>query len=263
MEKIKAIFCDFDWTLFDHKTRSFNQKGVEGLNLAHEKGVKLIIDSARTYHSLKGLNTFNLIPFDGFVVSNGGACMIDGKTLYADFIPDEVAKEMTAWLDEHGFGYNLICQYETFIKVRDRKLVKDFYKVFYEPYPSDISRYDGQRVLTIQVFCYPEHDRELRALCDKYHLLFNRFADTNTEICGREFLKSKGVKTIYDYLGLNRDEAMAFGDDLNDISMFDMVKYGVCMGNGKDEAKKHAFYVTDPIDEDGLYKALKHFGVID
>ena len=72
MEKIKAIFLDFDWTLFDHKTRSFNEKGVEGLNKAHEKGLKLIINSARTYYALEGLNTFKLIPFDGYVVSNGG-----------------------------------------------------------------------------------------------------------------------------------------------------------------------------------------------
>ena len=55
---------------------------------------------------------------------------------------------------------------------------------------------------------------------------------------------------------------MAFGDDLNDISMFHIVKYGVCMGNGKDEAKKEAFYVTDNIENDGLYKALKYFDVI-
>ena len=86
MDKIKIIFSDFDWTLFDHKTRTFNAKGVEGLRLAHEKGVKLIINSARTYYALKKLDTFNLIPFDGYVLVNGGFAMIDGATLYAMLI---------------------------------------------------------------------------------------------------------------------------------------------------------------------------------
>ena len=45
--------------------------------------------------------------------------------------------------------------------------------------------------------------------------------------------------------------------------MFQMVKYGICLGNGKDEAKKYAYYVTDNIENDGLFNALKHFNIID
>ena len=99
MKKIKAIFLDFDWTLFDHKTRSFNEKGVEALNKVHEKGVKLIINSARTYYALEGLNTFKLIPFDGYVVSNGGACILNGKTIYADFIKTDIKNDLLSLLD--------------------------------------------------------------------------------------------------------------------------------------------------------------------
>ena len=86
MDTIKIIFSDFDWTLFDHKTRTFNAKGIEGLKKAHDNGVKLIINSARTYYALEKLNTFNLIPFDGCVLVNGGFTMIDGTTLYGDYM---------------------------------------------------------------------------------------------------------------------------------------------------------------------------------
>ena len=55
---------------------------------------------------------------------------------------------------------------------------------------------------------------------------------------------------------------MAFGDDTNDIPMFNIVKYGICMGNGNQEAKKHAFYITSNIEEDGIKNALEHFNVI-
>ena len=37
----------------------------------------------------------------------------------------------------------------------------------------------------------------------------------------------------------------------------------VAMGNGKEELKKEADYVTADIDDDGIEKALIHFGVID
>jgi hydroxymethylpyrimidine pyrophosphatase-like HAD family hydrolase len=34
------------------------------------------------------------------------------------------------------------------------------------------------------------------------------------------------------------------------------------MGNAKDDVKAVADYVTDTVDEDGIYKAMKHFGII-
>ena len=263
MEKIRAIFLDFDWTLFDHKSKSFNLKGVEALNLAHHKGIKLIINSARSYYALKELKTFDLIPFDGYVVNNGGATIIDNKILYAYFIADDIKNEIIDYLNKHNYSYNLVTLYNTYIKETGKKIIDEFYSYFYEPYPLDIKEYKGEKVLSIQIFSYEESDPVLKELTSKFNLLYNRFTSTNVELTSKEFLKSEGIKTIYDYLKLSKDEAMAFGDDTNDIPMFQMVKYGICLGNGKDEAKKYAYYVTDNIENNGLFNALKHFNIID
>ena len=262
MENIKAIFCDFDWTLFDHKIRDFNKLGVKGLNIVHDKGIKLIINSARTYYSLKGLNTFNLIPFDGYVVANGGACIIDNKIIYALYIKDEIKNEIINFLNKNNYSYNLICLYDTFINDINKEIVNEFYQQFYEPYPIHISKYKDESCLSIQIFCREEDDEKLKVLANKYHLYFNRFSNCNVELTSHEFYKSKGVESIFNYLKLDKENAMAFGDDINDISMFDMVKYSVCLGNGNSKAKSHAFYVTDKIENNGLYNALKHFNLI-
>ena len=37
---------------------------------------------------------------------------------------------------------------------------------------------------------------------------------------------------------------------------------GVAMGNADEEVKRNADYVTDPIDNDGIINALKHFDII-
>lgn len=55
---------------------------------------------------------------------------------------------------------------------------------------------------------------------------------------------------------------MAFGDGGNDVLMLKHVGIGVAMGNAEDEVKRAADYVTDSVDEDGVEKALRHFGVI-
>lgn len=65
-----------------------------------------------------------------------------------------------------------------------------------------------------------------------------------------------------DYLGLNIDETMAFGDGGNDISIIKKAGIGVAMGNAGDNLKEVADYITTSVDEDGVRNALVHFGVI-
>ena len=55
---------------------------------------------------------------------------------------------------------------------------------------------------------------------------------------------------------------MAFGDGGNDIEMLEFVKYGVAMGNAGENVKKSAAYVTEDVDNDGIYSAFLHFNVI-
>ena len=54
---------------------------------------------------------------------------------------------------------------------------------------------------------------------------------------------------------------MAFGDGGNDIPIIKRAGTGIAMGNALDNVKDVADYVTDHIDNDGIAKALEHFGV--
>ena len=41
--------------------------------------------------------------------------------------------------------------------------------------------------------------------------------------------------------------------------MFEIAGTSICVGNGREKAKKQASYVTKPVSEDGIEYALKHF----
>ncbi|MDY3677586.1 MAG: HAD hydrolase family protein, partial [Catenibacterium mitsuokai] len=74
--------------------------------------------------------------------------------------------------------------------------------------------------------------------------------------------KQNGIHEVLKYYSIDQSETMSFGDGKNDIDMFDYTEISVAMGNAGDDVKKAADYVTDDIDEDGLYNALKHFEII-
>lgn len=52
---------------------------------------------------------------------------------------------------------------------------------------------------------------------------------------------------------------MAFGDGGNDMSIIKKAGIGVAMGNANEPLKNAADYITDSVDEDGIYKALKRW----
>ena len=74
--------------------------------------------------------------------------------------------------------------------------------------------------------------------------------------------KAKGIDETLRRFGIPLEESLAIGDGENDVDMLKHCGIGVAMGNAADVTKAAADYITDDIDEDGLYNALKHFGLI-
>ena len=48
----------------------------------------------------------------------------------------------------------------------------------------------------------------------------------------------------------------------NDLAMIKTAEVGIAMGNATELLKQHADYITDRIEDDGLYNACVHFGWI-
>lgn len=74
--------------------------------------------------------------------------------------------------------------------------------------------------------------------------------------------KAIGMDILCGYLAADPADTYAIGDSNNDIEMVNAAGVGIAMGNGSKAIKEAADYITDDIHEDGVYNALKHFGLI-
>ena len=82
--------------------------------------------------------------------------------------------------------------------------------------------------------------------------------DTSTLI----FDKGHAIKYVIDRFSLTKEDAYAFGDGYNDQAMFREAGVRIAMGNGVDVLKQQATYITDTVDNEGIYKALKHYELL-
>ena len=101
---------------------------------------------------------------------------------------------------------------------------------------------------------------ELKYNCDEIYITSS--VSQLIEISHKDAGKHSGLRFIREYLNLKPEETAAFGDGDNDLDMLEYCGVGVGMGNGTKNVIEHCDYLTETIDNDGLYLALKHLGVI-
>ena len=128
-----------------------------------------------------------------------------------------------------------------------------------------------------RVFSVEEHPRFMKFLtwdapgCRRQEFLtamepwFTAIDRKNTavEYVKKGCSKAGGMELLLKALGVSREDSLAIGDSTNDLSMFRTAGHTVCMGGGAEELKALSDYVTAPVMEDGIAKALKHFGLVE
>lgn len=73
------------------------------------------------------------------------------------------------------------------------------------------------------------------------------------------FEKGSACVFLMEQLGIDPNNAYAFGDGENDIEMLSLIKHGIAMGNAAEHIKSAASDVTDTVDNDGIAKAFKKY----
>lgn len=256
-DQIKIVFFDIDHTLFDHKNGHFTSSSFKAMEKLHKKGVNFFLCTARPYRSMMWLGPFARFNFDGFICVNGGLINMNEKTIYADFINPDVVRKMIDFANKEKLTLEIMTDQDAYFATPVTNIALEFMKTWKETKPI-LKSYHDENVTSMLLFSTVDNEDFLNSLPIYWH----RFAKEGIDIYPHDLKKGKGIKIVLDKLGLNKENAMAFGDDLQDISMFLEVKYGIAMGNAKEEVKKSAYYVTKSIDKDGIYHAFKHFKLI-
>lgn len=79
------------------------------------------------------------------------------------------------------------------------------------------------------------------------------------EIVKKGMNKAVGLQKIAKYYQIPKENIIAFGDESNDLEMIDYAGIGVAMGNGINELKSIAKYVTDTNEQNGVGNFLEKY----
>ena len=103
-------------------------------------------------------------------------------------------------------------------------------------------------------------DKCLEKLENDYDFVIHN--DLVFEMVPKGFTKATAIEKVCQLFNIDIKNTYAFGDGENDLAMLEKAHVGIAMGNGSDRAKETADYVTEDLYHDGIYNALKKFGLI-
>lgn len=263
---IKAVFFDIDGTIVSMITHEMPASTKEALYSLKEKGIKLFISSGRPPMHIQLLcKDLQEFPWDGMVLLNGQYCTDENGQVFFDLpLPEEGLKELVPWLKESADFSCVFYELEHSYDIRFNQSMFDYLNAIGRldqmPQTEDPVRSYTHKTYQICPYIPPEADEEF--LKHAPGMASARWTPNFADIIPAGGGKKEGLRHMLERHGLSRSECMSFGDGGNDISMLDYAQIGVAMGNADDEVKSHADYVTDTCENDGIFKAFKHFEMI-
>lgn len=257
----KAIFFDIDGTLVSFESHAVPQSTIDAIKEVKQKGIKVIIATARLLAQVKDLGD---LEFDGLITVNGSYCVSSkGEVIVKKTIArNELVSLMEYEKSVMPFAYAFMTEEGTFVNRIDER-VYEVARLTASPIPQirDMSTLLSDEVFQLKLYVdEPTEDKIMsQALkgCEssRWHESF-----VNVNVKGID--KSTGMDAFLNYYGIDVADTMAFGDGGNDIAMLKHAHIGVAMGNGGDDLKAVADYVTTSVDDNGVANALRHFGLI-
>ena len=254
--KIKAIFFDVDGTLLDFKTHRIPESAKLALELAAEHGVLLFIATGRHKSEVNFASWAPGVDISGFVTLNGQYCYTDERVIYKKPINPRDIAAIVDVLSREPFPCMFIEEHDVYFNMIDDQ-VREAFASIEMPLPRVES---PVRALERDVFqlCVFGGDDEPPCMSYVEHCDCTRWGGWAWDVVSRGGNKWEGILRMIEPFGIGPDETAAVGDSHNDVEMLKNAGFSVAMGNADTEIKKHASFVTDDIDKDGILKAVKH-----
>ncbi len=255
----KAVFFDIDGTLLSHKTNSIPASALEAIRQLRKQGIPVFLATGRHRSHLESLPPLRELEYDGAVSLNGGYCYDARGRIFHNPICREDIAALLSWLDANPTPCGFTEEDRTYVNFYNDR-VHQVHDAIHTPLLplGDLRRGLDFPVYQILLYLYAE---DPVPPCMP-HTRTTRWFTGGVDIIPAEGGKALGIQAVLDHYGIDKAETMAFGDGDNDLDMFGAVGFSVAMGNAVPQLIAAADHVTADVDDDGIAKALRHFGLI-
>jgi Cof subfamily protein (haloacid dehalogenase superfamily) len=280
---IKIIASDMDGTLLNDEMM-ISQKNIDAINEATANGIDFLIASGRQLDEAKPFLMDKVHP--GYITLNGAEIYDKDENLVSSnpISPASVTK-ITDYLNDKNLYFELITDKGVFSNslekrtkniaellnilnpsttydkaLADTKEILKHAKTVYVDSYDDILNDDDNKVMKLLAFDKRQKEvfeplrQDLQSIDD---IVITSSSPNNIEFNSIDAQKGIALMEYAKQKGVNPEEVMAIGDNLNDASMIEAAGVGVAMKNAVPKIKELADEETDSNVNDGVAKIIE------
>lgn len=259
--KYKLLVLDVDGTLLNDE-REISKRTLAALLKVQQMGVRIVLASGRPTYGLMPLaKTLELGNYGGFVLSYNGCQIIkaqNGEILFERRINPEMLPYLEKKARKNGFAIFTYHNDTLITDSPDNEYIKN------EALLNNLKIIKEDEFSTAIDFapckCMLVSDKE-EALIELEQHWEKRLAGTLDAFRSEPYFlevvpcgvnKANTLGALLEHLGVTREEVIAVGDGVCDVTMLQLAGMGVAMGHSQDSVKVCADYVTASNEEDGV-----------
>lgn len=260
-----------DGTLLNSKD-IISEENEVALKKLQQMGVEVIIASGRVDLLMKSF--IKQLGLKGHIICcNGGLIknIETGEILYSKVMDKDAVREIIKYSLENNINYliytnDVVYSSENNPKAdKYEKLNKSLSKDLQIPitYMDDtmIKNIDNIDIFKILFVC---DNHEIVEVAQKHLSKSDKLTAVSSvkgllDIMASSTSKGHGLRILSDKLDVDLDKVIAFGDNYNDVEMFQCVGMPIAMENAEEDVKLQAKYVTRSNDEAGVAYAINNY----
>ncbi len=275
-DKNTLVVSDLDGTLLNNNAEISWVTSFKLNNLIEESGMFFTVATARTWASCKKI--LSPIRLRLPIILMNGVLIYDPKLNRYDLV-NRLDGGMKLRIDRLCTALGIECfmytiyknEMSTFYRKLNTQAMKDFFEERKSKYYKSFAQTDHfDRINSDAIyFTFIDKKEKLQIVYDTFNgnpeVSMTFYEDVYSkdlwylEIFSSSASKKNGVKFVKDYCGFDR--VIGFGDNLNDISMFDACDEKVCVSNACDEIKEYCDRMIGKNTEDAVANYLyERFG---
>jgi Cof subfamily protein (haloacid dehalogenase superfamily) len=254
----KIVFFDVDGTITHQDDGSISNNTREAIKSLISKGIRVVAATGRPLSMCKEIEELGI---ETFITANGGYVKHNQNVIHKVPMDKNIIKEVIEFANSEKHGLSFYTEEFSMNGVTDNEILRALKETLsLNEYPITNPFIYKQEVFLMCLFA---NDETVEKYIEKFpHLTFQRWHPFVLNVLQEDVSKSLAIIKTLEYFGINKSEAIAFGDGGNDIDMLELVGLGVAMGNGNEKLKNIADFVTKKSSDDGISYALKKYGII-
>lgn len=264
--KYKLLVIDVDGTLLN-SNKEISKRTLYTLRNVQQTGVRIVIASGRPTYGLRSIaRQLELNNYGGFILSYNGCQIIDAQTddvIFEKRINPELLPYLEKKSRKNGFAIftykedTIITDTPNDPHIRSEAVLNQM-KIVYEPEFSSVINFSPCKCVLVS-----DNETALTSLEEHWKRRLNGSLDVFRsepyflEIVPPQIDKANTLGVLLKQLNIEKDEVIAIGDSVCDVTMIQTAGLGVAMGNALESVKRCADITTETNDNEGVALAAE------